>query len=338
MSSSDKLPIELYRDIEPRVKELFASPRKVLLATHGDADADGVGAAVGLARGLSALGHTPTILLQEELPEELEFVDPEKQAVIYKEGDPLPDADLILALDAGEAYRLGPLKDAVDKAEGITKALVDHHLGKDDWFDVDLCIAGMSSTGELAYYMLDTLGAPMDEITAKALYIAMAEDSGFFCYDRVKASTFEAAAKMVDAGADPYKAFVNLRWCQTPETLRTFGAGLAGFRDAHNGLTNYLVLTDPDLNDEVKHMLADTLLSTRGVEVTLVFTPYAKTPGTTKLSLRGKDRVSVQQIAKQFGGGGHRLSAGARFTEPVEEAVEKVLAACEQAYMDQGLL
>ena len=36
--------------------------------------------------------------------------------------------------------------------------------------------------------------------------------------------------------------------------------------------------------------------------------------------------------------GGHRLSAGARFTEPVEEAVQKVLDACEQAYKDQGLL
>jgi len=53
--------------------------------------------------------------------------------------------------------------------------------------------------------------------------------------------------------------------------------------------------------------------------------------GTVKVSLRGKGDVDVQQIAAQFGGGGHVNAAGCTVPGPLPEATRVVLAAVRRA-------
>ena len=48
--------------------------------------------------------------------------------------------------------------------------------------------------------------------------------------------------------------------------------------------------------------------------------------GSVKVSFRSK-RADVAKLAEQFGGGGHRLAAGATVPGPLDVARERVLAA-----------
>ncbi len=55
-------------------------------------------------------------------------------------------------------------------------------------------------------------------------------------------------------------------------------------------------------------------------------------PGLTRISLRSKsDRVNVNEIAAQFGGGGHPAAAGARIPGKPLSVQRKVIAAIKRA-------
>ena len=66
-----------------------------------------------------------------------------------------------------------------------------------------------------------------------------------------------------------------------------------------------------------------------GVEVALVFIEQAA--GGTKVSFRARSRVDVSKVAESFGGGGHRLAAGARDARDLPATRAAVLAAVEAA-------
>ena len=66
-----------------------------------------------------------------------------------------------------------------------------------------------------------------------------------------------------------------------------------------------------------------------GVEVGVFFMEQPK--GGIKVSLRSRERVNVSRLAQQFGGGGHRLAAGATIEAPLPEARARVLDAVRQA-------
>jgi len=71
------------------------------------------------------------------------------------------------------------------------------------------------------------------------------------------------------------------------------------------------------------------LLGVAGVEVALLFLELS--PRETKVSLRSRSSVDVNQIANRLGGGGHRAAAGVRYAGPLHQALPAVLEAVQTA-------
>ena len=59
-----------------------------------------------------------------------------------------------------------------------------------------------------------------------------------------------------------------------------------------------------------------------GVEVAALFSETAD--GHAKVSLRSRERVDVNAVCRQFGGGGHRLASGAKVAQPLEAFITQV--------------
>ena len=68
--------------------------------------------------------------------------------------------------------------------------------------------------------------------------------------------------------------------------------------------------------------------SVEGVEVGLLF--IEQPGGGTKVSFRAR-AADVSKLAERFGGGGHKLAAGARTDDPLPKTRDAVLAAVEEA-------
>jgi phosphoesterase RecJ-like protein len=88
------------------------------------------------------------------------------------------------------------------------------------------------------------------------------------------------------------------------------------------------------LMDEVQVQPGDTegLIDTlRMIDTVVAAVIFEEMPeGKIRVSARSKDsRLDVSAICAQFGGGGHRMAAGARMKGPITEAAETYLKALE---------
>jgi phosphoesterase RecJ-like protein len=56
--------------------------------------------------------------------------------------------------------------------------------------------------------------------------------------------------------------------------------------------------------------------------------------GQVKISWRSKCHIDVNQIARRFGGGGHRFSCGARLNLPLRQTVKQVITQTKEAMQE----
>jgi phosphoesterase RecJ-like protein len=74
--------------------------------------------------------------------------------------------------------------------------------------------------------------------------------------------------------------------------------------------------------------ILDIVRSTRGVEFCLFFKELPS--GRIKVSLRSNGKVDVYEIAKSYGGGGHRMASGVSMDGPMKRAIDSFIKAVEK--------
>lgn len=312
---------------------------KVLLTTHENPDGDGVGASIALAAHLKAMGKEARIVVTPALPENLRFLDPEGWIEAF---DPQgahqslaawPDAWLLI--DASEPHRMGPLFAAFEGTKA-DRACLDHHL-KDapKGFDAEFTDATASASTELVYDLVrPRIGGDLPPVMAQALYAGLVSDTGNFRHSNSTPKVHHAAADLIAQGVHPARTFNALYQTATPAKLKLFGRAMGGLQLRDGGRFAYVSVTQADLaacgaTHEDLDELVEEPRKLKGVEVAALFSETAD--GRAKVSLRSRERVDVNAVCKQFGGGGHRLASGAK----VEGSLESFQAAVERAVLAQ---
>jgi phosphoesterase RecJ-like protein len=308
---------------------------KVLLTTHEGPDGDGVGAAIALAAHLKATGKQARIVVTPALPENLRFLDPEGWVEAFQpEGQhrelaAWPDAWLLI--DASEPHRMGPLF-AAFQATSAARACLDHHL-KDapQGFDDEFTDPTASASAELVYdFVRPRLSGDLPPVMAQALYAGLVSDTGNFRHSNSTPKIHLAAADLIAQGIHPARTFNALYQTATPAKLRLFGRAMGGLQLRDGGRFAYVAVTAADLaacgaTYEDLDDLVEEPRKLRGVEVAALFSETSD--GRAKVSLRSRERVDVNAVCRQFGGGGHRLASGAKVTQPLETFIAQVEAA-----------
>ncbi len=308
---------------------------RVLLTTHESPDGDGVGAAIALAAHLKAAGKQVRIVVAPTLPENLRFLDPEGWIEAYEpDGAHLelaawPDAWLLI--DASEPHRMGPLFKAFETTQA-SRACLDHHL-KDapKGFDEEFTDSTASASTELVYDLVrPRIGGDLPPVMAQALYAGLVSDTGNFRHSNSTPKIHHAAADLIAQGVHPARTFNALYQTATPAKLRLFGRAMGGLQLKGGGRFAYVTVTLADLaacgaTHEDLDDLVEEPRKLKGVEVAALFSETAD--GRAKVSLRSRERVDVNAVCRQFGGGGHRLASGAKIAQPLDSFVAQVEAA-----------
>jgi phosphoesterase RecJ-like protein len=308
---------------------------KVLLTTHENPDGDGVGAAVALATHLKMLGKEARIVVTPALPENLRFLDPEGWVEAFEPQGAHRDLaawpDAWLLLDASEPHRMGPLF-AVFAETRAARACLDHHL-KDapQGFDAEFTDSTASASAELVFDLVrPRIGGELPRVMAQALYAGLVSDTGNFRHSNTTPKIHHAAADLIAQGVHPARTFNALYQTATPAKLRLFGRAMSGVQLRDGGRFAYLAVTQADLDacgatHEDLDELVEEPRKLRGVEVAALFSEAAD--GRAKVSLRSRERVDVNAVCRQFGGGGHRLASGAKAALPLDAFIAQVEAA-----------
>lgn len=318
------------REALERVLERLESASRVVLATHVNADGDGAGSEVAMARFLARRGTEATIVNPTPFPDAFAFILDDLSAWTpdSPQGEAaLEEADAILVLDTSEASRLGRVARHLEERPVL---VVDHHpespesVGDVVARDPEAC-----ATGELVYDLLQLSGEEPTAAEARALYVAIVTDTGSFRFGNTSARCHEITGRLIRAGVDVGVMFRHLFARYTPEGMELLRRALGSLEVGGGGRMAWLTVRAEDLEAtgataEDREGLVEYARRLQGVEVALLFRELHG--GRTKVSLRSNGRVDVALVAQQFGGGGHRQAAGILVERPLEEARREVLA------------
>ncbi len=300
--------------------ELLREAPRVLLAIHEQPDADALGSGLGLAAALRTLGKRVEIACPDPVPERYRFLPGWQK--IRTAARPAP---LALALDLNDPARLGPLADAV-RASALV-AVLDHHPGASDWPALGHVRPTAAATAVLVYQLLRAMRAPLTPEIAACLYTGLGGDTGFFTFQNTGAEALEVASRLAAAGAEPYRLHALASTRLPLSTLRLRGRGLATATSECEGRLVYAWLRLEDFAaagaaQEETEGVVDMLKRTEGGEVFVLFKQAG--PEDWRVSFRS-DAKDVGSVARELGGGGHAVAAGAALVGTEECVREQVL-------------
>ncbi len=314
----------------PEIAAALRSAQRIAIAAHVRPDGDAVGSVLGLALSLRAAGKTVHALLEDGVPSNLTFL-PQTATVLQPPYEAL-DIDCAIAVDTATHERVGA---ATKAALGVAPLLVniDHHPTNPGYGHLNHVDGSQPAVGQIIYELLKVGGFPLTNEVLQHLFTAISTDTGSFQFPSTTARSHEIAAEMMSSGLDTAYLAQMLYQTYPARRLALMRSMLNEMQFRADGRIVSWNLTQKLMN-EVKMESGDTegIIDTlRMIDSVVSAVIFEELPdGKIRVSSRSKDsRLDVSAVCAQFGGGGHRLAAGARMKGPIEAAAETFLNALE---------
>jgi phosphoesterase RecJ-like protein len=317
--------------MEPVLAALRGHERFAVTA-HENPDGDALGSLLALHLALEALGKDSVMVLAgaSPLPGEYRFLDLAGRGLVREKPADIGERVLVAVDCANESRIVDPSL----LAEAALTVNIDHHHDNSLYAAVNLVVPEASSTGELLADLLGALGVPLRPELAEALYVALVTDTGRFQYTNTTPKALRLAADLVEAGADVHKVFQGVYETVQFAKLKLLARALdrAQVFDGGRVVVSYLLRGDfaeVGAAEPYSEGIIDYLRAVEGAElVALIREPPREGSPARKVSLRSSvDELDVSEIARAFGGGGHRQAAGFATELPIGEITDRIVAA-----------
>lgn len=313
-------------------KTLLARPSDIVIFSHRNPDGDAVGSSLGLSHYLKSQGHSVKIVLPSDYPDFLGYLPDVSSILIYDD----EEADARKAIDQAELFFILDFNslDRIDKvSEGLEndrrpRIMIDHHMFPEPVADVMFSDTSYSSTCEMVYEFIDSLGHAgwVTREVADCLYTGIITDTGGFRY-ATSARLFNTVAKLLEAGTDDYKIQDSIWNTMTEKQLRLLGHCLANRMELlPDYRTGIIWLTQEDYQHfDIKRGDTEGIVNyVLRMPNMMVAAFIHEQPTIVKLSIRSKGEMDVQAICKaHFRGGGHRNAAGGASFAPLSTTINK---------------
>jgi phosphoesterase RecJ-like protein len=313
-----------------RIVGVLRESRSICVVGHIRPDGDCVGSQLGLTQALRNEGKKAVCWNEDSLPQKYEFLDPDHLFQKPKKG---LEFDCVVATDAASFERLG----AVGPCVGDRKIFVniDHHESNTRYADVNWVSAREPSSGELIFRLLRVAKWPVTKPIADCLFTAVSTDTGSFQYPSTRPGTYHVAGELVRRGADLAKICDEVYQSYPLSRVRLLRHVYSRFRLTHQNQIAWFWLKKADFTrtgaeSADSEGLIDHIRAIAPVVVACVFEEIDD--NMTRVSFRSKsEKVNVNEIAAQFGGGGHPAAAGARIAGKPFSVQRRVIGAIKKA-------
>ena len=325
---SDPRPHSPFALATPAVLAPFRrAPGRALMLGHVHPDADVLGTLLALGTALEGRGWEVVYGGPHPAPASLGFLPGVERYGVLRSLD--GRFDVAVLTDCPNPARTEGLIDQA-KASASSVVNIDHHPDNRGYGDVNWVDTSAAATGEMVYRLLLGLELPVTPAIATNLFTAIHTDTGSFRYSNVTPATFQIAAELVSAGADPAAVASAIYERRAADSLRWLGEALARVQVSADGGIAWLALPTgvvPEAFIESEELVNYP----RSIASVRVAGLLRERGDQVKVSLRGKGDVNVQRIAAKFGGGGHPNAAGFSVPGSLDAVTRDVLAAVAEA-------
>lgn len=314
-----------------RILDALRQAKTICVVGHVRPDGDCVGSQLALTLALQAEGKKVACWNEDVMPQKYRFLDPD--GLIEKPRADL-EFDCVVATDAASLERLGPrVAECIRRRKRLIN--IDHHPSNTRFGDLDWVSPHHPSTGELVYHLMQAARWPVTPRIADCLFTAVSTDTGSFQYPSTLPSTYHVAGELVAQGANLAKICDEVYQSFPLPRARLLKRVYSRFRLTADNRIAYFWLKKADFTrtgaeSADSEGLIDHIRAIEPVVVACVF--EEADANLTRISLRSKsDQINVNEIAAQFGGGGHAAAAGARIEGTPLATQRRVIAAIKHA-------
>lgn len=304
------------------INKIFSVAKNVAVFCHARPDGDALGSGLALCAALENRGKKACMCCEDIPPEKFMFCQSFKKV---KNQLPQGDYDLFVSVDCADVIRLGVFSKQFKNFKKAT-VNIDHHITNDNFAKYNY-VRECPATCEIITEFLLACGYEITKEIADLLMLGLITDSGNFVHRDVSEHTFEIAAILRARGADVSLINYNMFSRQTKARALLFGRVMSNIKFACGDKLAFIVISEKDMQEcgadkSLTEGFVDFPLSVDGVEVAISILEFKKNQ--YKVSLRSKGDVNVNEIAVNFGGGGHKLASGCMAFGELEEVKERL--------------
>ncbi|MCS7010150.1 MAG: bifunctional oligoribonuclease/PAP phosphatase NrnA [Anaerolineales bacterium] len=308
-------------DLAPLIRKHLQQAQRILITSHIRPDGDAIGSTLALGLALTEAGKEVQMVLEDGVPAAFRSLPGSH----FIQTRPNGFFDCIIVVDCSDSQRVGKVLDGYRPPDVV----IDHHLTSNHFGKINLIDPSAAATASLLAREMPRWGLKITLPVAENLLTGMVTDTLGFRTSSTTPEILRQAADLLELGADLSGIYLRNLVQRTFAAVRYWGQGLAKLQRSETIVWTTLTLADREIaeyngNDDAD--LINLLSAIQEAEVAIVLVEQA--PQKTKISWRGlKPAVNVAEIARSFGGGGHKSAAGAEMQGSLEDIQQKVLAA-----------
>ncbi len=282
---------------------------KIFMTTHEGTDGDDLGSLLALRSVLKKMGKEVHPIIKGGIPHVLRFLPGSDSVTQEFEARPY---DLVITFGCNKISRPG-----YPELEQLpaTKINFDHHPDNGLFGDINIVDPSTAAVAELIYYFLkDNPEVEFDREIATCLLTGIFTDTGGFQHSNTTSEVLAVAAELMKRGARIDKIAHETFGTKRPQAMKAWSKALDNTRFDPEKKMAFSVMTAEDIAETG----AEDSDMTGFVQI-LNHIPQAKFSlflrqhgDEVKGSLRSEPHkdVDVSEIAKIFGGGGHKYASG----------------------------
>ena len=310
----------------------------VLLSTHKNPDGDGLGSEIAMFYYLKSINKDVRIINCTNMSSRYKYMDPDSAIEVYNsEHDSwISNLDLAIIFDIGDYARLCDVGEKI-KLNNIDAVNIDHHHTKDEsMYQISINEIKSPATTYLIWKYFDYIGMndlPLDNRIALGLYSGLVNDTGSFRYTSVTSDTHNMASHLMTSDINPNMVFQNIYENKSIEQIRLLSEMIKNIEFNKNKKVGYVKLDEnifrkTGASPKDADGFADYIRGINGVEISFCVTSFSTY---SKISFRSRGKYIINDIAGEFGGGGHFFAAGCEVdNQDIDKVISSILKSIEE--------
>lgn len=301
--------------------------KNILLVSHINPDGDTLGSMCGLYSLIKDnYKKKCDMVVVSKIPSTYSFVPYINAVKQIDDFDLSREYDLVINLDVAVIDRCADAQILFNKAKNTIN--IDHHETNIGYGNINYVEPFAAATAEVIVEIADKLGWKISKETAICLYTGIVTDTGCFKFSNTTKRTMEFAGQMLNFDVNPAEIYQLCYESISKDMVlfQSYSVNKAEF--VKDDKIAYTIVYKKDLEkfnyngEDFTDGLTEKLRAIKTTEIAFVVKELNST--TSKLSMRSKSK-DIAKVCSAFGGGGHKLAAGAVIKANPQHAVKLIL-------------
>ena len=324
-----------------KLNQKILSSSRIVLSTHQNPDGDGLGSASAMYHYIKSLEKDCKIIHISDFPNQYDFLNQNNAIETYNESDHdewMQTSDLALIFDIGDYHRLGILGNILNK-NNIYTVNIDHHPDLNDGrFNDNYINIDAAATGEMVYDFLIDNNINLNQLMAQGIYTAVMTDTGSFRHNNTNQKSHKIAMDCIDYGVDNSKIYQSIYENRSKAQISLLAKVIDNLRYDSDGqiasfiISREMIESSGAIPQDIDGF-TDFVRTIKGVEISIMI--YESDSNRCRINFRSKGKYKINDVAKSFGGGGHKFAAGAIADGTSEIILQQVVDQTKDAMINQ---